>query len=297
MRNCIKRLAVITFFFSGVALAQPDSSPYLLENTEVRDVHASELKRDYQVFVSLPPSYRTSQRSYPVLFVTDATYAFPLIRSIARRVGDHAPGLEEFVLVGLSYSKGDTAEFSRRRDYTPGQYADIAKIKSDMPGRSPEFGQSDGYMRFLSAEVFPLVAKHYRVDMKRKIFVGHSYGSLLGLDILFRDPGMFEYYILGSPSLWFDHRLMFAREKTYAASHRDMKANVFFGVGRLERPNRDDRDADDMVGDLRQFVGALESRRYPGLKIQSRTFDGEDHLTVYPGIITRGLKWALSPKK
>ncbi|GAB3458954.1 alpha/beta hydrolase-fold protein [Massilia terrae] len=278
---------------SGPALASPP--PYVLDNTEVRDVSAPELHRDYQIFVSLPPSYASSKRSYPVVFVTDANYAFPLIRSIARRVGDKPPGLEEFVLIGLSYAKGDTPTFSRNRDYTPTARAAKA-LKSDMPGRAPVYGEGDGYRRFLANEVLPLVAKNYRVDMGRKIFIGHSYGSLLGLDILFKDPGMFEYYVLGSPSLWYENGVMLGREKAYAASHRDLKAHVFFAVGGLERPSRAAPDDDDMVGDLQHFEALLKSRRFPGLSVDGRVFEDEDHLTVAPRIITAGLKWAL-PKK
>lgn len=281
--------------FAGAAVAVANPQPYVLENTEVRDVSAPGLHRDYQVFVSLPPSYATSKRSYPVVFVTDANYAFPLIRSIARRVGDKPPGLEEFVLVGLSYAKGDTPTFSRNRDYTPTARAGKS-IKSDMPGRSAVYGEGDGYRRFLASEVLPLIARNYRVDMQRKIFIGHSYGSLLGLDILFKDPGMFDYYVLGSPSLWYEKGVMLGREKAYAAAHHDLKARVFFGVGGLERPSRAVPDDDDMVGDMQRFESTLKSRRYPGLSVDSRVFEGEDHLTVAPRIITAGLKWAL-PKK
>ncbi|TFW32325.1 alpha/beta hydrolase [Massilia horti] len=282
---------------AGVALSTTSAAPkpYVLENTEVRDVKAPGLNREYQIFVSLPPSYATSSRSYPVVFVTDATYAFPLIRSIARRVGDKPPGLEEFVLVGLSYAKGDTPTFSRNRDYTPVPRT-AKNVTSDIPGRAAAYGEGDGYRRFLASEVLPLVAKNYRVDAHRKIFIGHSYGSLLGLDILFKEPGMFDYYVLGSPSLWYEKGVMFEREKAYAALHRDLKARVYLGVGGLERPTRTHPSDDDMVGGMLRFQSTLKSRHYPGLAMDSRVFESEDHLTVAPRIITAGLKWAL-PKR
>lgn len=55
--------------------------PYALEGTEVREIRARALHRDYQLFISLPRGYTGSTRRYPVLFDTDANYAFPLIRS------------------------------------------------------------------------------------------------------------------------------------------------------------------------------------------------------------------------
>ncbi len=271
--------------------------PYALDNTDVVPIHANALQRDYQLFVSLPDSYKTHpERRYPVVFVTDANYAFPLIRSIAKRIGDHGKALQEFILIGLSYADGDTPAFSRNRDYTPS--ADQGDQTSDMPGRAPRLGEAEAYRRFIASEVFPLVAKSWRVDMQRKTYIGHSYGALLGLQTLLTDPTMFENYILSSPSLWFDHKIMFAREKAYAAVHRDLPARVFMAIGSYETrsPSHDARYNHhiDMRADLRAFEALLKSRDFPSLKIQSTVIDDEDHLTVFPAIVTRGLKWALA---
>ena len=283
-------LATGAAFAPGSAAAAP---PYTLDNTEVQELHSTLLKRDYQLFVALPESYAGSQRRYPVLFLADAGYAFPLVRSIAQRLARHA-GMEDVIVVGLSYAKGDTPSYSRRRDYTPsaprGQtYA------SDMAGRAPAFGEAAAYGDFIAAEVFPLVAARYRADMRRKAFVGHSYGSLLGLQILLSRPGTFEHYILGSPSLWFDRGVLFEREKDYAKTHRDLPASVYFGIGAREtlapgkKRSRSEEDA-DMVADLREFDAALASRRYPGLAARLEVFPGEDHASVFPFLLTHGLR-------
>lgn len=282
-----KFICALLLAASATALSQPGIL-YTLENTEVLSLSATELKRDYEIFVSFPASYKTSTKRYPVVFVTDANYAFPVTRALAARVGAQGHGLEEFILIGLAYATGDTPEFSRRRDYTPGPSMET-RYKSDMPGRKPLFGEAEGYRRFIADNVFALIAHRYRVDMDRKIFLGHSYGSLLGLHVLLTEPSMFSHYILGSPSLWYGKRLMYEREKQYAATHKDLKANVFFAVGELETG----QGKDDMVGDLKQFETLLKSRRYSGLHIESKVLVDEDHLSVAPMIITRGLKWAL----
>ena len=95
------------------------------------------MQRDYQLYIALPDSYRAGTQRYPVLFVTDANYAFPVVRNIAQRLHKHA-GMEEVIVVGLSYANGDTAGFSRRRDYTPS--VPKGDFRSDMPGRAPAFG-------------------------------------------------------------------------------------------------------------------------------------------------------------
>ena len=287
----LKKLFFVLFAVSlSAAVSAENAAPYVLENTAEHNVHAAELKRDYQIMVSLPPSYNTSTRRYPVVFVTDANYAFPVTRGLAKRVGANGHGLEEFILVGLGYANGESAEYSRRRDYTP--INPQMNYVSDMPGREPRFGEAEGFRRFIAADVFPLIAQHYRADMARKVFVGHSYGSLLGLHVLFTQASMFDQYILGSPSLWYGKRVMFEREKAFAATHKDLKARVYFGVGALETGPEE-----NMVADLKQFEALLRSRHYPGLQLESRVFADEDHLTLAPGLITRGLKWTLPGKK
>ena len=296
-------LAIALACTAALATAAPDNPPfrpYVLDNTEVRDLRAAALKRDYQVFVALPDSYRDSKKTYPVLFVTDANYAFPIARNISQRLTKHA-GMEETIVVGLSYAKGDTGVYSRRRDYTP-TVPRKHDYRSDMPGRPVALGEAAAYARFLGDQVLPLIAKHYRADMKRKFFVGHSYGSLLGLQILLTEPRMFEHYILGSPSLWYDRGVMFDRLETYGAQHRDLQADVFFGIGGLERlapgkkRSRAEEDA-DMVADLRDFDAALKAYRYPNLRTQVKVFADEDHASVFPMVLTHGLRAVLPSKK
>jgi predicted alpha/beta superfamily hydrolase len=287
----IRKLLLACCFMSSLASAAAPL-PYVLDDTEVRDVHAGALNRDYQVFVALPDSYRSSNRRYPVLFVVDANYAFPVARGIAQRLAKHA-GMEEVIVVGLSYAKGDSPVHSRRRDYTPsmprGQYV------SDMPGRSAAFGEAQAYGRFIATEVFPLIGANYRADMSRKIFIGHSYGSLLGLQVLLSEPATFDHYILGSPSLWFDQGVMFDREQTYAKGHKDMPASVFFGIGGREtlakdrKRSRSEENA-DMVADVCDFDAALKSHRYPNLKSRLEVFADEDHASVFPLVLTHGLR-------
>ena len=284
-------LSALTLCLAAGALAAP--APYVLDNTEVRELRSQSLKRDYQLLVALPESYARSQRRYPVLFVTDANYAFPLVRSIAQRLAKHA-GMEEVIVVGLSYAKGESGMYSRRRDYTP-SVPRRGTYTSDMPGRQPAFGEAAAYGRFVATEVFPVIAAGYRADMRRKAFVGHSYGSLLGLELLLSRPDTFEHYILGSPSLWFDGGVMFEREKAYAAGRRDMAASVYFGIGGREtlapgkRRARSEQDA-DMVADLQEFDAALRASRYPGLRTRLEVFPGADHASVFPFLLTHGLR-------
>lgn len=275
---------------ASASAATEQGRPYSLTGTQVWSVRDPASGRDYEVFVSLPESYAASpDRRYPVLFVTDADYAFPVIRSITRRVRDGGEGLEDYILVGLSYAVGEDAMDSRRRDYTP-------TPNGPRSAGSAVHGGAEAYRIYLRDQVLPFVAARFRTDETRRILLGHSYGGLLGAHILFTEPSMFSGYVLGSPSFWYDRRHMFDVEARYAASHRDLPAKVFMYIGAYEAVRPGDprfNQEDDMVADMKAFEQRLRDRGYPGLTITSTVIDDEDHLTVAPSGFTRALKAVL----
>ena len=276
---------------SAVKTQAGEGRPYEVAGSEVWDVPDPVSGRGYQVFVALPPSYaKEPQRTYPVLYVTDADYAFPIIRQISRRLNLDGPKLEEFILVGLSYAKGEDGAFSRRRDYTP-----TPNGPSSAPAGTVH-GQGRAYQTYLRDQVKPFIAARYRADPSRALFLGHSYGSLLGAQILFTEPALFSGYILGSPSLWYDKRHALGLEASYAAQNRDLPAKVFLYVGEYEALRKGDRrysQSVDMVADNRTLETALRGRKYPNLSLKSVVLNDEDHLSVAPRGFTQGLRYLL----
>ena len=268
-----------------------EGRPYEIADSEVWDVPDPVSGRGYQVFVALPPSYaKQPQRRYPVLYVTDADYAFPIIRQLARRLNVEGPRIQEFILVGLSYAKGEDGGVSRQRDYTP-----TPNGPSTAPANAVH-GQSRAYQDYLRDQVKPFITGRYRTDPANAIFYGHSYGALLGTQILFTEPRLFNSYILGSPSLWYDKRHALKIEAGYAKAHQDLTANIYLYVGEYEALRKGDKRYNqtvDMVADNRAFEKALQSRRYPSLKLKSEVLNDEDHLTVAPRGFMQGLTYLL----
>lgn len=270
--------------------------PYALPNTHVHQVPNTATGRRYEVWVDLPPSYFENDKPYPVVFTTDADYGFPLIRSLRRRIGAKGRNVEDFVLVGLSYGVGEASMPSKRRDYTPTDpfARSGATSAAGVYDRDSTYGQAAAYRDYIERDVFALIAREYRVDMQRKVYIGHSFGGLFGSYVLLTKPRMFRSYILASPSLWFDKRTLFDLEAHYAESHRDLPAQVLLSIGAYETRGSGPRHMDaDMVGDMLRFERALKSRSYPGLRIESEVLPDEDHLTGLPRTITHGLLWAL----
>lgn len=272
-----------------------DAPPLSLPNTHVHPVPNTATGRRYDIWVDLPPSYFDSDKPYPVVFTTDADYGVPVIRSLRRRIGAKGRNIEDFVLVGLSYGIGEQSMPSKRRDYTPSDpFARPGTRPSNAYSHDDAYGEAAAYRDYIERDVFPVIARHYRVDMQRKIYVGHSLGGLFGGYVLLTKPAMFSHYILGSPSLWFDRRMLFDLEAAQARQRRDLQAQVFLSIGAYETTGQSPRHMKtDMVGDMTRFEQALRSRRYPGLRITSEILPDEDHLTVLPRTITHGLLWAL----
>ena len=72
--SCI--VAIMFAMISMEAIADTPVGPYVLEGTEVHNIPSKILRRDCEVFVSLPDSCATGKKSYPALFVMTLTTYF-----------------------------------------------------------------------------------------------------------------------------------------------------------------------------------------------------------------------------
>lgn len=301
----VRNVLVVTAMLSACSAAPAsDAAPattlvqrgegqaYELLGTQVFDVPDPASGIAYQVFVSLPPSYATApQRRYPVVYVTDADYGFPMLRAIGRRMNGEGPRIEEFILVGLSYGKGEDPMASRRRDYTP-----TANGASGAPAGAIH-GQSLRYRDYLRDVVLPFVESRFRAKPKQRVYVGHSYGGLLGAQILMTQPEMFSDYVLGSPSFWFDRKYLLREAPALLGWQRAIDADVYLYVGEFEAKRVGDKRYQqevDMVADNAAFAALLRGRGHSGLRLQSDVLADEDHLSVAPRGFTKGLLHTLA---
>lgn len=206
-------------------LAEPAFPALELPSTAVHEVPANASGRHYQLWVSWPAGYERGARKYPVVFVTDAAYSFPLVRSIRGLLGKRGRNIEDFILVGLPPERQMTSKESRSRDYTPS--VPVRRSPQSTGAYSAAvYGEAQAYRDYLEQQVFPLIAAEYDADMSRKVFVGHSYGGLFGSYIMLTKPHMFSAYILGSPSLWFNNHEILKIEEAYSRNNEALPAKV-----------------------------------------------------------------------
>lgn len=255
-------------------------------------VHALKFQgRSYPLWVDIPPSCQQRGKACPLLLVTDAPYAFPLIRSIRNRVGQQGRNIEDFILAGLAYPATDTPVASRSRDYTPSNVK-ARPTKAGEDYGAAVYGNAPAFAGFVATQVLPLLQQQYRIDPMRQIYLGHSYGGLFGAYLLLHQPQLFSHYVLSSPSLWFDQKqLLQATPTLLAAMPKTTKTSVWLYSGSFEQPGPTPRHYvdTDLVGDMQHFATQLRQAQQPALTVQSFVLQDEDHLTVFPPMVTRAM--------
>ena len=78
----------------------------------------------------------------------------------------------------------------------------------------------------IEAELQPLVKDRYRVAGSSTL-IGQSFGGLLATEILLKQPGLFDNYVIVSPSLWWDDESLLQAEVSDLSSVNA----VYIGVG------------------------------------------------------------------
>lgn len=262
-------------------LTTPGARPFRPERTEVRRLTSKTNGVDYELYVALPHGYGDKGRRFPVLYTLDADYSFLLARNIVDHLSerDH---LDEILVVGVGYGGPPAYRLHRTRDYTPTFVAD--------GGYGPELQKLSGggpkFLDFLATELIPFIEGEYAAEPAERALAGHSYGGLFAAWAMLTRPSLFSRYVVVSPSLWYDDKLLFRLEQAYAENHRALAARAYFCVG-----SREINRQRDMIGDLTAFVARLESRRYDGFELDSRVMQDETHNSVYPGGLSNGLRF------
>ncbi len=218
-------------------------------------------------------------------------------------------------VVGIGYRMGGLHETLnvRCRDYTPTRFPTFEEFAPKMwPGATGPIvtGGGPAFLRFIREELKPYVEREFSVAPDDATISGASFGGLFPTYTLLNRPDTFQRYILCSPSLLYDGEVMFRQEEAYAATHRDLAARVFVCCGALENAEEYTRTVATMppalqvaLDEIRQkvweprmvelvepFVARLVSRKYPNLRLASHIFADENHNSVYPAAVSRGLR-------
>ena len=272
-------------------------SNFILSNTEVRTLFSPNVGQEFLIFVSLPRNYSNSTKTYPVLYVLDANGYFAMVTQIVRQL-ELDLNFPELIVVGIGYPvKYFIESFGYRgREVTPTKddetYSEFLEGFSEARGLTIRFegtGGAENFHEFICETLIPFTNKNYRADNNENTLVGYSASGLFATYSLLHPMRTFNRFLICSPSLWWNDKVIFRYEAEFAAKHQVLESNVFFSAGSLEELI-DDPDPFNMISNLQQLVDILRGRKYEGLNINSYIFDDETHLSVVPAAISRGLR-------
>lgn len=236
--------------------------------------------------VALPDGYDEGDAVYPLIVCLDAQWVFGTLCDSSLNLG-LARLMPRAVIVGVGWQESTAKGILRLRAeaYTPtvGEFPERVAPRS--LGKQPS-GGAPRFLSWLVEEALPLLAERYRVRVDDRSFVGHSLSALFGLYTLFNRPETFQRYLLASPSIWWDDRVILQAEAAFAERASDLPARVFVSVGAEE----EQPGFFPMIQNARLLVSQLQGRRYPSLELTMTLLEGEIHYTTIPAAISRGLR-------
>jgi len=251
-----------------------------LPGTEVRELASDLTGKLHRLQIALPPSFeKEPSRRYPVLFVLDGQWDFPLVATLSGglRFDEVLP---ELLIVGLTWG-GDDPNYDALRsdDYLP--------TRAKGQGGVEKGGGAPRFLEFLAQTVIPLLERDYRADSEHRIIAGTSNGGLFTLYALFERPELFWGYVSISPNVGWDSRAIFATERAFHAAHPALERRLWLSSGSAEWP--------DYLSRERAFFAQLEGHHYRGLALQVFDVRGERHAGVKPEAYNRALRFVAEP--
>jgi hypothetical protein len=257
-------------------VAGPDvaAATVAMPNMETHHLTAAN-GRAYTLYVSLPASYTTSDSlTYPVLYVTDAELEVMAMYvgitnflRITNRIGD-------VILVGIADGSVTVHSGLRRLDYTPTRSrADTAEVATS--------GGANAFLDFVRDGAMSLIEDRYRTDPTDRGLWGYSFGGTLATHALLNRPGMFQRFILASPALAWDARLLVKQATAHALAHDNLPARAYTAYG-----------ADESAANIatwHAFIAELTAPEYPDLTLATELVPDADHTTAMPIAFMRGM--------
>lgn len=204
-----------------------------------------------------------------MIYVLDgsANEDFPHIAGMAQFMATYSL-MPPAIIVGI-------ANVDRKHDFTHATKNDSDKVWVPNSGGSAEF------IRFIGEEVEPFIEKTYLTNGSRTL-IGQSLGGLLGTEVLFTRPELFDNFILVSPSLWWDDGSLSTMADNWCKEHADTRKSVYIAMA---------SDDDMMQDDIDRVRAALKAHAHEPLRWAYVEFPEETHATILHLAVYRAFEW------
>lgn len=240
-----------------------DLSDYPTVTGDVRvsnGIYSERLDRETHLLAYLPPSYETSNREYPVVYMHDGQNLFDERTSNDGewRVDETMEALAdegiEAIVVGVPCDPN-----ARGVEYSP--FSPGGSGAEDGPYDPAEMGGggADRYLSFLVERVAPIVEGEFRTktDREHRGLVGSSLGGLVSLYGVFEYPDRFGFAGVLSPAFWWTEGQIFE----YVAGQSRVPGRFYLDVGGDEMPDSPEL-SERYRQEARRMVDLLEESGY-----------------------------------
>jgi len=245
-------------------IVENQNMPFHMETSLLK---SSEIDRIYNLYISLPYDYQEGSIDYPVIYVLDGDILFGTVKDAVFGLFDLE--MKDSIVIGIGYDEDVYDDIYTNRDQ------DLA----------PDGANYHKFTEFFINELIPFIESTYRVDPSDRTLIGFSISGLSSLTMMFEYPDIFNKVIAMSPSLYNNQREIFTEEEEFAERSKELPVRLYLSAGALEEDL-----LYNMVTNLEEFSDVLESRDYLGFSLITEIIEGENHFSVIPFSISKGLR-------
>ncbi|MBS1510324.1 MAG: alpha/beta hydrolase [Bacteroidetes bacterium] len=242
-----------------------------IPGSEVRKITSTIVKgQEYELHVLLPGNYTASTQKYPVVYVMDGQWDFPLVKSIYGQ--QYYDGfIPAMIVVGVTWGGVNPNPDSLRvRDYTPTN-----------DGKQKQSGGADQFLRVLKEEIFPFIEKNYSADAGNRNLAGCSLGGLFTVYTMLTHTDMFSGYAAASPAVGWDNNILYQYLDQVKVNSFRQNIRLFMTVGDVERSR----------STFEQFSAALQAKAINHLAVQAKVLEHTGHSGTKSETYSRGLQF------
>ena len=263
-------LLFILVALTSCSSAQKYNDP--IPNHDEFTIESKEVGETRNINVWIPPQYKSSADSFPVMYMADGGIKEEDFPHIANTIAElvKSKKIPPIILVGI-------ANTQRRRDLTGP--TEVEKDKEI----APVVGGSAKFRAFIKEELFPEINKRYRTTNEKSI-IGESLSGLFVVETFLLTPEMFDNYIAFDPSPWWNDKSLIKTTKGHLAKFPQTEKRIWFAGS----------DAKDISETVRKFSDLLKAENLPNIKWNYSPEPKEKHNTIFRATKEKALIWTLN---
>ncbi|MEK6484836.1 alpha/beta hydrolase [Myroides odoratimimus] len=249
-------------------------------------IKAKKSTEEYQLYVSLPTTYNVEDNQrYPVLFLLDAYYSYPLVSSLHKLL-EAGQEIEEIIIVAIGDKNQSSSTWYKNRmiNYTPSNDPNVDQEIAEGLGISiseVKTGKANEFLQCIREDIIPFIDSTYKTTKDRGIS-GHSVAGLFTVYSFIYGYDLFNKYGINSPSLFWNNNEVIDKMEVFIKTNKSLEADLFISYGALE--------PEIISSSVQSFLSVLNQHKNKRLSIKAKVFEEETHTSVVSTSLTRTLK-------